>query len=584
MIIESNSNCQLVTCGPIRTRAVTTNSTATSIRRQVLSGVATVNDGEVNMSVDAGIVELDRGDLPTGYNVANADGGPTHALDSQTFLGSGVDSEIDAMNTPNALGDDANDTDDEDGVTFLDPLTPGTEARIQIVAGSDGFLNAWIDFEGNGSLDQLTVTNVDGTPVLGTLVDLSLTAGTHTITIDVPANTTGITPARFRFTSDDPAGALGPDGHWPNGEVEDYVLGFIGDLVWLDNGEGSGTSNDGIQNGDEAGLAGVTVNLLDATNSPVLDANMMPVTTVTDSMGNYEFPGLPAGDYRVEFVEPIGLDFVEMDQGGDDATDSDANTVSGVTAITNITAGEVDSTIDAGVVEYDRGDLPDGYGTLDASDGAKHAIESGTFLGTSVDGEVDGAPTANASGDDVDGTDDEDGVTFLDPFVAGVEARVQVVAGSDGFLNAWMDFDSDGTLDTVTITDVDGTPTTGTLNDLPLDAGTHIITVQVPADATSTMAARFRFTSDDPGGALEPTGQWDNGEVEDYILGALGDRVWLDNGSGGGIGSNGIQDGSEPGVEGVVVNLLDPTGQSGTRREQHADHNHHRCDGHVCIR
>jgi hypothetical protein len=61
--------------------------------------------------------------------------------------------------------------------------------------------------------------------------------------------------ARFRFTSDDPAGTLGPDGHWDNGEVEDYILGAIGNYVWEDNGAGDGgVAADGIQNGTEAGI------------------------------------------------------------------------------------------------------------------------------------------------------------------------------------------------------------------------------------------------------------------------------------------------------------------------------------------
>ena len=167
---------------------------------------------------------------------------------------------------------------------------PGTEARIEVVAGSDGFLNAWIDLDGDGTLDEVTVTDVDGTPTTGTLNDLSLAAGTHVITIDVPGDTTGITPARFRFTADDPAGALGPDGHWDNGEVEDYVLGSIGDVVWNDNAAGGGTSGDGIQNGTEPGVEDVVVNLLDGNGDPVLDANDDPLTTTTDGKRQLRIP------------------------------------------------------------------------------------------------------------------------------------------------------------------------------------------------------------------------------------------------------------------------------------------------------
>jgi SdrD B-like domain/Secretion system C-terminal sorting domain len=39
-------------------------------------------------------------------------------------------------------------------------------------------------------------------------------------------------------------------------------------------------------------------------------------------------------------------------------------------------------------------------------------------------------------------------------------------------------------------------------------------------------------------------------------LASLGNRVWLDEGAGGGTRSNGVQDGTEPGVAGVAVNLF----------------------------
>ena len=37
----------------------------------------------------------------------------------------------------------------------------------------------------------------------------------------------------------------------------------------------------------------------------------------------------------------------------------------------------------------------------------------------------------------------------------------------------------------------------------------------------------------------------------------LGDRVWLDNGTGGGTAADGIQNGTEPGVAGIRVSLID---------------------------
>ena len=76
----------------------------------------------------------------------------------------------------------------------------------------------------------------------------------------------------------------------------------LGNRVWLDDGSGGGTSNDGVQNGAEPGIAGVTVNLLDGSGTPVLDANQQPIATVTASDGCYLFDNLRRGDYIVEIA------------------------------------------------------------------------------------------------------------------------------------------------------------------------------------------------------------------------------------------------------------------------------------------
>jgi hypothetical protein len=69
--------------------------------------------------------------------------------------------------------------------------------------------------------------------------------------------------------------------------------GFIGDYVWLD------LDGDGIQDADEPGLAGVTVELQDGVCSPGFDCP----TATTDEFGFYGFYSLDAGDYTVVLVE-----------------------------------------------------------------------------------------------------------------------------------------------------------------------------------------------------------------------------------------------------------------------------------------
>ena len=65
----------------------------------------------------------------------------------------------------------------------------------------------------------------------------------------------------------------------------------IGNLVWKDD------NDNGIADAGEAGIADVTVNLLDSTNTVI-------ATTNTDANGKYAFEGLAAGKYRVAIPTP----------------------------------------------------------------------------------------------------------------------------------------------------------------------------------------------------------------------------------------------------------------------------------------
>ena len=99
--------------------------------------------------------------------------------------------------------------------------------------------------------------------------------------------------------------------------------------------------------------------------------------------------------------------------------------------------------------QYDWGDANDNavtarYPTLAVNNGANHIIVPGFMLGASVDGELDGQPDNTASGDDNDGSDDENGVTFVTwPLVPGRPAVAEVTASASGLLYAWIDFSAD---------------------------------------------------------------------------------------------------------------------------------------------
>ncbi len=166
--------------------------------------------------------DFDWGDAPDGpYPTLAFNNGANHFIMPNLFMGNSVDGEPDGQPDPIALGDD-NDliypppNDDEDGVTFTSPLIPGSNATVDVVASAAGILNAWIDFDQNG-------TWADANNQI--FMDQPLVPGNNSLNYQVPAGVgIGNTFARFRFST---AGGLLFDGPAPDGEVEDYSI-FVG--------------------------------------------------------------------------------------------------------------------------------------------------------------------------------------------------------------------------------------------------------------------------------------------------------------------------------------------------------------------
>jgi hypothetical protein len=73
----------------------------------------------------------------------------------------------------------------------------------------------------------------------------------------------------------------------------------LGNLVFIDNGVGGGTANNGVLDGAEVGIDGVIVNLLDENGELIS-------TTTTAGGGLYSFTNLPATAYSVQYVLPAG--------------------------------------------------------------------------------------------------------------------------------------------------------------------------------------------------------------------------------------------------------------------------------------
>ena len=114
----------------------------------------------------------------------------------------------------------------------------------------------------------------------------------------------------------------------------------IGDLVWKD------LDGDGIQDPNEPGIAGVTVNLLSGQDET------MVMSTQTSEAGLYLFEDMAPGYYLIEVVLPANYRFTLLNQGIDDSKDSDIIPESGKSAAFNVVANNAYLDNDAGLTVY----------------------------------------------------------------------------------------------------------------------------------------------------------------------------------------------------------------------------------------
>ena len=510
--------------------------------------------------------ELDYGDAPDpSYPVLLANNGGRHTIKSGYHLGAAIDLDSDGQPTLFADGDDVLDgLDDEDGVNFMTALVPGTPATIEVSATADGRLDAWIDWDRNGTWD----------PADQIFVSQALVAGINVLNFNVPA---GVVPgpndptyARFRFSS---VGGLTPEGPARDGEVEDYAV-FVQDV---DTTQGSdwGDAPDrhsagffyptlAIHDGAVHQIDGVThlgsyVDV-DVDGQPSPAAHGDDVFDALDDEDGVTFvtPFVPGGMATVHVdasVDGYLNTWVDFNRNGNwepgeqvfvgEPLNAGLNVktfavpttaVSGATfsrwrftrdklVLTPDATGTTDGILHNGEVEdyknkigdgqqdrnLDYGDAPDpSYPVLLANDGARHIIQSGFHLGAAVDPDSDGQPSLTAAGDDLfDFMDDEDGVRFLTSLVPGRFARIEVTASADGMLDGWIDFDASGTWDLAD----------QIFASRPLVAGSNFLSFPVPSSAVpgpqDPTYARFRFSSV---GGLPPEGLAEDGEVEDYMV------------------------------------------------------------------
>jgi gliding motility-associated-like protein len=171
----------------------------------------------------------------------------------------------------------------------------------------------------------------------------------------------------------------------------------VADFTWLD------LNGNGLQDGGEAGLAGVTITLTTNLGGPVTDANNLAVVpVVSGGAGDYEFIDLKPGSYRVTFAAPGGFFPTRLNAAGgpgdaaDATNDSDCDQSMGNQShIFNLDSGENQVNIDAGFYEpVSIGDMV--WHDADA-DGVFDAGEDGVAGVTVQIANADGSPLTNVN-------------------------------------------------------------------------------------------------------------------------------------------------------------------------------------------
>jgi uncharacterized repeat protein (TIGR01451 family) len=290
-------------------------------------------------------------------------------------------------------------------------------------------------------------------PVLYPTADLVITKTNGVATV-IPG-----TQVTYTITASNPTGPSTATG----ATVNDTFPAALGSCAWSCAGSGGGVCT-----------AMGTGNISDSVTLPnggsvTYTATCTLSSTATGSLAN-----------TATIVPPIGI--IEPNPANDTATDTDT------------------------ILGLDYGDAPDPlYPTLLASNGARHAI-TGAFLGLSIDPEPDGQPSPTATGDDLDGNDDEDGVNFPAGMTAGQLTTVNITAAAAGLLDAWIDFNLNGWFDAGEQIFVSA----------PVAPGPNPLIFTPPSSvpAASTVG-RFRLSST---GGLAPTGLALDGEVEDELI------------------------------------------------------------------
>jgi hypothetical protein len=497
----------------------------------------------------------------------------------------------------------------------LDGIATANQASFTLAAGAsrtdvdfgykyNGSIGdrVWLDANGNGVQDAgetgingVTVQLLDaGNNVVATATTSgdgnytfsNLAAGSYTVRIVASSLPAGVAPS-FDLdgiaTANQASFTLAAGANRTDVDFGYKYTGSIGDRVWLD------TNGDGNQDAGEAGINGVTVQLLNAANTVV-------ATTTTSGDGSYTFNNLAAGNYTVKIVasslpagtaETFDLDGVasanqasfalaagqnrtDVDFGyrytgsvGDRVwLDTNANGVqdSGEAGINGVTVQLLDA---SGTVVATTSTSGDGNYTFANLAGGNYTVKivaSSLPAGTAPTYDLDGIATANQAGFNLAAGASRTDVDFGYKNTGSIGDRVWLDTNGNGNQDAGEAgingvtvqlLNSAGTVLATTTTSGDGNYTFSNL--APGTYTVKVVSSTLPAGSTPTFDLDGIATANTA--TLTLTAGQNRTEVDFGYrrVGSVGDRVWLDS------NGNGIQDAGEVGLNGITVQLLDST-------------------------
>jgi len=417
---------------------------------------------------------------------------------------------------------DVDATPDPDG---NDGATPNDMIPVTLTAGENDNDNNFVEEQPGNIRGNVTADgnndNVGDTPISGVTIQLK-DAVTGAVVATTTTNASGnyeflnIAPGNYTIMETQPAGYTsvsdldatpdpdGNDGTTPNdmipvtltsGEndndnnfVERYNAS-LGNFVWHD------LNANGVQDTGEPGIANVVVRLFNSAGTQI-------AFKVTDGNGFYEFTNLAPGTYTVKFDTPSGYTPTGSDKGGNDGTDSDANTITGITDPITLSAGQNNLTIDAGYYKL-------------------AAIGDYVWEDKNINGIQDA----------------------LEPGISGVTVQL---SGTDALGN---------TINKTTTTDANGF-----YSFTELVPGTYTVTFVKPSSVYKPSPSNVALDDAKDSDANTTTGaspsivllSGDNNQTIDagfYRCSQVGDYIWLDK------NQNNLQDLTDEGLNGVTVQL-----------------------------